>query len=70
MKELRFLDSAVAGRAVMMGRGMTPPPPPPAPLPAPTTAATLGVVGRQRGSISIPSSRLLKKETAGLVEVD
>jgi hypothetical protein len=63
MKELRFLDSAVAGLVVvMMGRGIiTPPPPPPAPLPAPTTAATLGGVGRQRGSTSILSSRLLKK---------
>lgn len=47
MKELRFLDSAVAGLVLMMGRGKLPLPPPPAPLPAPATAATLGVVKRQ-----------------------
>jgi hypothetical protein len=69
MKELRFLDSAVAGLVVMMGRDeILPPPPPPAPLPAPTTAATLGVVGRQRGSTSIV--QLLRKETIGLLDVE
>lgn len=62
MKELRFLDSAVAGLALTMGRDVLPLPPPPAPLPAPATAATLGAVGRQRGSTSM--IQLLRNETA------